>query len=327
MPDTKMSHAWRNDITGLRALAVLPVIIFHAFPKAIPGGFFGVDVFFVISGYLISGIIFRGLQNGSFSYRSFYAKRIKRILPNLLLVLLFCMVAGWIYLTPAEYKNLGQHVSSSAFFSENFRLMSETGYFTEDALRKPLLHLWSLVIEEQFYIVFPIICSAIWMLTRSQMVLWSVVLAITLCSFEACVMHQDKSFAFYFPLTRFWEIGAGILLSYVENFGYLKTDKIPVQIRHILSVIGVLAIVTAMMLYKSNYVHPGFITLAPVLGAVCVIASSSDGFFNKYLLSLRPVAFVGLISYSLYLWHWPLLAFLFLLWASADIYIYIYHSN
>ena len=319
----KLSHPWRTDITGLRALAVLPVLIFHAFPNIIPGGFFGVDVFFVISGYLISGIIFRSLMNGSFSYLTFYAKRIKRIIPNLLLVLSFCMIVGWIYLTPTEYENLGKHITSSAFFTENFRLISEVGYFTEDALRKPLLHLWSLAIEEQFYIVFPIICSIVWMLSRSRMILWSVVLVITVCSFEACVMGQDKSFIFYFPLTRFWELGAGIVLSYLENFGFFRAERINLKIRHLMSALGIMAIMITMFVYKEQYIHPGYITMAPVIGAVCVIAASNDAFLNKYLLSFKPVTFVGLISYSLYLWHWPLLAFLFLLWANAPAYMHI----
>ena len=154
-------HLWRNDITGLRAVAVLPVLLFHAFPSLLPGGFFGVDVFFVISGYLISGIIFRGMLKDTFSYKSFYEKRIKRILPNLLLLLSFVCIVGYFVLLDREYENLGRHIYSSAAFFQNFRLLSEIGYFTEDALRKPLLHLWSLAIEEQFYIIFPIICTLI----------------------------------------------------------------------------------------------------------------------------------------------------------------------
>lgn len=128
---------WRNDITGLRALAVLPVLIFHAFPSLIPGGFFGVDVFFVISGYLISGIIFRGIASSSFSYLEFYEKRIKRIIPNLILLLTFVAAAGWFILLPDEYANLGMHIDASTLFIQNFQLLSEIGYFTEDALRKP----------------------------------------------------------------------------------------------------------------------------------------------------------------------------------------------
>ena len=158
----EVEKLWRNDITGLRALAVLPILIYHAFPQLIPGGFFGVDVFFVISGFLISSIIFRNIQNGTFSYLSFYDKRIKRIIPNLLLLLTFVMLVGYFLLFSPDYNNLGRHVYSSAGFIENFRLLSEVDYFTEDALRKPLLHLWSLAIEEQFYIFFPLLSVFLW---------------------------------------------------------------------------------------------------------------------------------------------------------------------
>lgn len=134
----KSDHLWRNDITGLRALAVLPVIFYHGFPSFIPGGFFGVDIFFVISGYLISGIIFRNIYRGTFSYLKFYSKRIKRIIPNLFLLLSFVLIAGYFLLFEDDYNNLGRHVYSSAVFIENFRLLSEIDYFTEDAIRKPL---------------------------------------------------------------------------------------------------------------------------------------------------------------------------------------------
>ena len=214
-----IQHVWRNDITGLRAIAVLPVLLFHAFPALLPGGFFGVDVFFVISGYLISGIIFRSLRDDKFSYRIFYEKRIKRILPNLFLLLIAVSIVGYFYLIPEEYKKLGHHVYSSAVFLQNFRLLKSVGYFTEEALRQPLLHLWSLAIEEQFYIVFPILCSIIWKFShRSIKTLGIFVFFITISSFSACLLAHDKNFSFYFPLTRFWELGVGILLAYNETF-------------------------------------------------------------------------------------------------------------
>ena len=212
---SRLEHIWRNDITGLRALAVLPVIFYHAFPDIIPGGFFGVDIFFVISGYLISGIIFRSLVRGSFAYGAFYAKRIKRILPNLILLLIFVLVAGYFLLFADDYDNLGRHVYSSAVFIENFRLLSEIGYFTEDAVRKPLLHLWSLAIEEQFYIFFPIVCVLIWSIFRSIRLLGIFVFLLSVCSLSSCLLIQDKSFAFYFPLTRFWELGGGVSLWHI----------------------------------------------------------------------------------------------------------------
>lgn len=306
------AHLWRNDITGLRALAVLPVLLYHAFPSLLPGGFFGVDVFFVISGYLISGIIFRGLIKGNFSYRVFYEKRIKRIIPNLLLLLVFVSAFGYFYLLPTEYRNLGQHIYSSAAFVENFRLLSEVGYFTEDALRKPLLHLWSLAIEEQFYIVFPIICALIWKFSHSTKFIGSIVLLIAVGSLAGCLLTKDDSFRFYFPLTRFWEIGVGIMLAYAENYLSFRSKQSSISLRHAVSFIGLGLIVVPMVVYTPDMAHPGWITFLPVFGAVSLIAANADAYINRTLLSWRPMTFIGLISYSLYLWHWPLLAFLFI---------------
>lgn len=308
----KIEHLWRNDITGLRALAVLPVLLFHSFPELLPGGFFGVDVFFVISGYLISGIIFRGLIDGTFSYKSFYEKRIKRILPNLLLLIVFVSVMGYFFLLPSEYLNLGRHIYSSAGFFQNFRLLDEVGYFTEDALRKPLLHLWSLAIEEQFYIVFPIICTLIWRFSRSRTFIAGTVFLITIGSLVACLFVQDRNFNFYFPLTRFWELGAGICLAFVECYGFCKTGCLAPGFRNFLSCVGLACILAPMAFWSTDMTHPGWMTLIPVLGAVFIIAANPDASINRTLLSWRPMTFVGLISYSLYLWHWPLLAFLFI---------------
>lgn len=172
---------WRSDITGLRALAVLPVLIFHAWPGLLPGGFVGVDVFFVISGYLISGILFRQLQRtGHIDFADFYAKRIRRIIPNLLCVLLFTATIGWFFLTSSEYYELGKQIYSSAFFYQNFRLLKDLGdYFAADASLQPLLHLWSLAIEEQFYIIFPLVCALVWKLRTNVRLLGGVVLLVT----------------------------------------------------------------------------------------------------------------------------------------------------
>ena len=158
---------WRNDITGLRALAVLPVLLYHGFPGLVPSGFFGVDIFFVISGYLISGIVFRDLAGGSFSFWTFYQRRIRRILPNLLLVLSTVLALGWLVMTQAELKSLGQHLTASCFFFQNLNLLwsanlGSGAYWAESSQLLPLLHLWSLAVEEQFYIAFPLICFALW---------------------------------------------------------------------------------------------------------------------------------------------------------------------
>lgn len=317
--DTSSNSVWRNDITGLRALAVLPVVLYHAFPSLIPGGYYGVDIFFVISGYLISGIIFRGLLNQSFSYKDFYVKRIKRILPNLSLLFAFVLLVGLFYLTAAEYKSLAKHVYSSGLFIQNFRLLKEVGYFTTDALHQPLLHLWSLAIEEQFYIIFPIICAVLFKKWRSVKVLSLVTMAIVIGSLVFCLLSdKGRDFNFYFPLTRFWEIGFGIMLALAEKFYAFKPTQIPLTVRHGLSVLGLGMIAIPMMMADSTTVHPGGFTLLPVLGAVALIAAYPDALVNRYLLCLRPMTFVGLISYSLYLWHWPILAYLFICYPEAS---------
>lgn len=310
-------HFWRKDITGLRAVAVLPVLFFHAFPQLIPGGFFGVDIFFVISGYLISGIIFRGLVNDNFSYADFYAKRIKRILPNLI-VLLFAVAAfGWFFMAADEYRSLGQHIYSSAAFYQNFRLM-EVNYFDFAANTKPLLHLWSLAIEEQFYIVFPLLCTLLWKVgTSSSRLLGGFVLLLTGASFVTCLLIQDQSFRFYFPLSRFWELGVGVCIAYAETFHQFSTKQMNPALRHSLSVIGLLMIVASMAFFNADIKTPGAFSLIPVLGSALLIAANDDAVINRTLLSCKPMIFIGLISYSLYLWHWPLISYLHIVTSNA----------
>ena len=308
------NHLWRSDITGIRALAVLPVLIFHAFPSIFPGGFLGVDIFFVISGYLISGIIFRGLINQSFSYADFYVKRIRRIIPNLVLVLAFVLIVGFFVLFAYEYDTLGKHVIASSFFAQNFRLLKEAGdYFATSEISKPLLHLWSLAIEEQFYIFFPLICSFIWFISkRSINIIGITVLLIAGGSFAACQMSNSMTFAFYFPITRFWEIGAGMILAYLESFKKFDSRYLGLTVRQILSVIGFCAILISMLFYDTDITVPGLYSLLPVLGTVFLIAAHEDAVINRFVLAWKPMIFIGLISYSLYLWHWPLLSFLHL---------------
>ncbi len=303
------TRLWRNDITGLRALAVIPVLFFHAFPELVPGGFFGVDIFFVISGYLISGIIFRGLAAGSFSWISFYDKRIRRILPNLFLLLSAVLTAGWFLMWPMDFGLLGKHVFASGFFYENFQLLKEAGYFDAESLRKPLMHLWSLAIEEQFYIVFPLLCLLLWHTSRRILVVGGFVAVFTATSLAGFLLSPNREWVFYFPLTRFWELGAGILLSYAHTF-FPREEPLSQGLRNGLSVAGLLVLVTLFFLPNASAHHPGVITVAAVASAVLLIAVRPDALINRTLLSWRPMTFVGLISYSLYLWHWPLLAFL-----------------
>lgn len=309
--EASKKHYWRADITGLRALAVIPVLLFHAFPQLMPGGFVGVDVFFVISGYLISGILFRNLEKtGTIDFFDFYSKRIKRILPNLLIVLAAVAGYGFFVLTSYEYDNLGRHIYSSSFFYQNFRLLSEEGnYFNEASDYKPLLHLWSLAIEEQFYIVFPLLLLLVWKVAQRKNV-GLIIFLLTFGSFVYCLQQESSSRAFYFPICRFWELGAGILLSYAEHCRlWAARNGAPKAIDHILSAAGTLLIISSCLLFDNRTPFPGWASLMPVLGAVGVMAASPSALVNR-VLSMRGVVFVGLISYSLYLWHWPFLSYL-----------------
>lgn len=302
---------WRQDITGLRALAVLPVLVFHGFPGLLPGGFFGVDVFFVISGYLISGIIFRGLKDGSFSFSSFYAKRVKRIAPNLLIVLFVVVVLSWLTMTPREAGEIGKYVFTAALFVLNFRLIGQAeNYFAIESEYQPLLHIWSLSIEEQFYLFFPLLCFLIWSLSGNKVKKLGVFVGVVVVgSLLACLATKDDVYRFYFPISRFWELGFGILLSYCEIFFNphgLVQEK---WVRNGLSIMGLSLILISMIKYSSSFTTPGWISLIPVLGATMLIVAKPDALVNRTLLSWRLMTFIGLISYSLYLWHWPLLSF------------------
>lgn len=198
-----LSHPkYRPDIDGLRAVAVLAVVAFHAFPNWARGGFIGVDVFFVISGYLISTIIFKNLDKGTFSFTEFYARRIKRIFPALFLVLIACFAFGWFTLLADEYKQLGKHIAAGAGFISNFTLWNEAGYFDNSAETKPLLHLWSLGIEEQFYIVWPLF---LWFAWKRKFSLLTITIVVAVASFVLNVngIKQDMVATFYSPQTRF----------------------------------------------------------------------------------------------------------------------------
>ncbi len=216
-PKTASQLGYRPDIDGLRAIAVLAVIGFHAFPTWIRGGFVGVDVFFVISGYLISTILITGMERGSFGFWQFYIRRVRRIFPALFVVLLACMVAGWLVLFSSEYKALGKHVAGSAGFVSNFVLWNEAGYFDKAAETKPLLHIWSRGIEEQFYIVWPLLLYLKWRLRTAT---FPLLLLLLLGSFVLNVHTASTETAadFYSPLARFWELMAGAVLAYISLF-------------------------------------------------------------------------------------------------------------
>jgi peptidoglycan/LPS O-acetylase OafA/YrhL len=299
---------YRPDIDGLRAVAVLSVVFFHAFPTWFTGGFVGVDIFFVISGFLISTILFNSLNNDVFSFTEFYSRRILRIFPSLLVILLACLVAGWFTLLSDEYKQLGKHIAGGASFISNYILSSESGYFNNSADTKPLLHLWSLGIEEQFYIIWPVL---LWMGCKRKINFLFVTVTIASISFALNIrgINSDIVSTFYSPQTRFWELLSGSLLAYTQ----LNSSQWPLKSRPIasaLSAIGIILIGFAFLKLDKDSLFPGFWAILPTLGAVLTISAGKEAWLNRNILSKRILVWFGLISYPLYLWHWPVLSFL-----------------
>lgn len=299
--------AYRPDIDGLRALAVLAVVVFHAFPEFLPGGFVGVDVFFVISGFLISTILFKSLDAGTFSFRTFYARRIRRIFPALLLVLAASCALGWLALLADEYRLLGKHVAAGAGFVSNFALLREAGYFDVSAETKPLLHLWSLGVEEQFYIVWPLL---VWLAWRRRIGLFWLVALLAAISFALNLAGTwgDAASTFYSPHTRFWELLCGSLIAWFKRRDDgLRQSGSPVP--EWISLLGVLLLGASFTLIDRRVDFPGAWALLPVLGTSLVIVAGAEARLNRVLFSARPAVWLGLISFPLYLWHWPLLSF------------------
>ena len=295
---------YRPDIDGLRAIAVLVVVIFHAFPSLIPGGFVGVDLFFVISGFLISKHIWEELSAGKFSIKTFYARRVRRIFPALSVVLLACVVTGWVILTPGEYEQLGKHVVAGVAFISNIVLWKEAGYFDNAADTKPLLHLWSLGIEEQFYIVWPLFLAFFWRYSRHLAWAFMGVLGISL-AYSLMTVQHDVVADFYSPLTRFWELALGAGLAHLAA----HKPATSAMNRSLISWVGLCLILSAVIIVNRDDPFPGAWALLPTLGAACLIYAGEGAWLNRQVLSHRLLVWFGLISYPLYLWHWPLLSY------------------
>lgn len=295
---------YRPDIDGLRAIAVLAVVVFHAFPALCPGGFVGVDVFFVISGYLISKHLLLQLETGTFSLQSFYERRIKRIFPALTLTLVTCALFGWIVLTPEEYKALGKHIAGGASFVANIVYWKEAGYFDTAADTKPLLHLWSLGVEEQFYIFWPILLALFWKFRNHMGRLIAAVIAISFV-YSVWLVDHDLTAAYYSLLTRFWELAIGAAVAYAVLHKQTLSDRW----RPAISWLGFLLVLASLFALRSNHHFPGALALPPVAGAALLIYAGMGAGINRRLLASRPLVGIGLISYPLYLWHWPLLSF------------------
>ncbi|MGJ5046523.1 acyltransferase family protein [Bradyrhizobium oligotrophicum] len=301
------THAllYRPDIDGLRAVAVIAVLVFHAFPRLLPGGFAGVDVFFVISGYLITGIIDRRCADKSFSFATFYARRILRIFPALITVVLATFAIAWFVFPVAEMEALGSNIKGAAAFIENFMLHEQiVGYFDPGAERLPLLHLWSLGIEEQYYIVWPamFVLIARWPSRKA-----AIVAALGLGSLAVCLSTpaREAAWAFYSPTTRGWELLAGSLLAVWLR---RRADRpIGPVASSILAAVGVAGLAVAFFAFSAASPWPGIRTTVPVLATMALIAAGDTPV--QRVLAWPALVFVGLISYPLYLWHFPLIAF------------------
>jgi len=299
------SHiSYRADIDGLRAVAVLAVLAFHAFPSALPGGFAGVDIFFVISGFLITNVISNSLEKGTFSVVDFYVRRVRRIFPALAIVLLACLVFGWKSMLANDLAQLAKHVVGGAAFISNFLHWQESGYFDATSETKALLHLWSLGIEEQFYIVWPVLVAWAWRRNGSLALLIGLAALLSFACNVATVA-SDPSAAFYSPLSRAWEllIGASIV-GLGPPAASAARSPFP---RHVASIAGACLIALALFRLSPSSKFPGWWALLPTLGAAMLIWAGPSASVNRLLLTRRPLVGVGLVSFPLYLWHWPLL--------------------
>ena len=294
------SERYRPDIDGLRAIAVLLVVYYHGFPNLFRGGFIGVDIFFVISGFLITGIIARELYEKRFSLVEFYERRIRRIFPALIVVLSVVLVLGWLWLLPNAYAQLSSDVFASAAFAANIALMLQSGYFDVEGAKKPLLHLWSLGIEEQFYLAWPLILmlAARW---RARMVAVAGIIGVASFLLNIGLIGHDPVATFYLPFTRAWELLAGSALA----LAWTRIDQSEMASNR-RAAAGLALIVIAAALLNVHRTFPGWWALLPVAGSALLL-SAPTSWVNRTLLSWRPAVWIGLISYPLYLWHWPLL--------------------
>ena len=261
---------YRREIDGLRAVAVVPVILFHAGFELFGGGFVGVDVFFVISGYLITSLILAELDQGTFSVARFYERRARRILPALMLVLLACLPFAYALMLPHQLKDFAASLVSVVFAISNFFFLSQVDYFSPNAELQPLLHTWSLAVEEQYYFLFPPALLLVWRLARCRTVWFVGALVLLSFAFSEWAWRENAQRNFFFTLSRFWEIGAGSLCAFV---GLQARGRV----NEILSFLGLCLIVASVFFYTKETPFPSFYTLAPVLGTLLVILFCQRG--------------------------------------------------
>lgn len=300
------SLPYRRDIDGLRALAILPVVFYHLGLGGFTGGYVGVDVFLVISGYLITSIIRREQQAGRFSFVDFWARRARRILPALFVMMAASLVIGWFLMAPRDYEELGRSVRYQTMFASNILFWKQDGYFDAASEFKPLLHTWSLSVEEQFYILFPLLLAAVsGRLLRWRLAILLAVLALSLAASVWAVNQRPGSAFFLLPM-RAWELLAGAALALLPGAsrGHSQWSL------QLAATLGIAAILLPVFFYDSDTPFPGLAALPAVLGTALLIwANGAGDTWVRRLLGWQPLVWFGLISYSLYLWHWPLYVF------------------
>lgn len=310
-------HNYQPGIDGLRAIAVLSVVIFHAFSNLLPGGFIGVDIFFVISGYLISTIITNDLIKGNFSFVSFYKRRIVRIFPALIIVLISSYLVGWFYLYPEEFKALAKQIEGAVTFTNNYKFLKESGYFDIASELKPLLHLWSLSIEEQFYIFWPFLLFIVYK-NKFNLFVFSFLIGIIAFSLHLNILQDNASAAFYKTPLRSWELMAGSLIAFIKlsPFSGVRNKGLFIQaisyssdkFKKTLATLGLVLIIYGLFFITRNDTFPGWGALGfPVLGTMLILLTQNT-LIHKFL-SFKYLTWIGIISYPLYLWHWPIFSF------------------
>lgn len=297
---------YREEIDGLRAVAIIPVVLFHAGFEWFSGGFIGVDVFFVISGYLITSIILKELTQNNFSIANFYERRARRILPALFFVLLACMPFAWFLLLPHELVDFGKSLAAVSTFSSNILFWQESNYFSADSELMPLLHTWSLAVEEQFYVIFPLLLMLFWRFGYKALIVLVTIIAIASFALSEWGLRSHQEANFYLLPSRAWELMIGALTAF---YLFKRKPNFGSGLSQFLSLSGLLLILTGIFLLDKDDLFPGVYALLPTLGSTFIILFASKGTIVNQILSNKLMVLIGLISYSAYLWHQPLFAF------------------
>ena len=304
-----MKLPYRKEIDGLRALAVMSIVLFHAGFKVFEGGYVGVDIFFVISGFLITSIIVQDHRNGLFSFSAFYEHRARRLLPALFVVLLVSIPFAWLQMLPGELTEFSKSLLSVLGFGSNFYFWQDSGYFATSAEFRPLLHTWSLAVEEQFYLVFPAVLLVSLKFARSATALILLLIGLVSFALSAWASLYKPTLAFFLLPTRVWEFTLGALAAQIAlSSAYLRLQTYRFCCQTV-SLLGLLLVIYSIFVFKKTDVYPGYLALVPVFGTSLLLVFSTNQTWVGRALGAKPLVMIGLISYSAYLWHQPLFAF------------------